>query len=230
MEKYRKLIDQALVEHDKIYEDTTLSNEEKIKKFEELLSSTYPKIPQGEDLIYIRSFFEGVIGYGNKKTLEQADRLYRLHYRLGHLAHIIQEKLTKEDCWFASSRDSIFEYDGKKANKDIIWDFTYEKARFLDLSEDDTCLLCEAFVKAVEIARGAKYLQPKTLSRTIKTYCIIQDIFTNILRFAQGINMCKFKNIDDYFEKVMPENYYKIYKRAIEKSEEGNNDNATIEP
>lgn len=228
MEKYRKIIDQALEEHDKIYEDTTLSNEEKIKKFEELLSSTYPKIPQGEDSKYIRGLFEGVICYGNKKTLGQADRLYRLHYELGYLAHIIQEKLTKKDCCFASSRDSIFEYDGKKANKDIIWDFTYEKARFLDLSEDDTCLLCEAFVKAVEIARGEKYLQPKTLSRTIKTYCIIQDIFTNILRFAQGINICKFKNIDDYFEKVMPENYYKIYKRAIE--QEVTNDNATIEP
>lgn len=230
MEKYRKLIDQALEEHDKIYEDTTLSNEEKIKKFEELVTSTYPKIPHSEDSNYIRSFFEGVIGYGNKKTLGQADRLYRLHYQLGYLAHIIQEKLTKEDCWVASSRDSIFEkgYDGKKANENILWDFTYEKARFLDLSGDDTCLLYEAFVKAVEIARGAKYLQPKTLSRTIKTYCIIQDIFTNILRFAQGINMCKFKNIDDYFEKVMPENYYKIYKRAIE--QEVNNDNTTIEP
>lgn len=140
MEKYRKLIDQALEEHDKIYEDTTLSNEEKIKKFEELLSSTYPKIPHSEDSIYIRSFFEGVMCCGNKKTLGQADRLYRLHYRLGYLAHIIQEKLTIEDCWFASSRDSIFEYDGKKANKDIIWDFTYEKARKLGLSGDDTCL------------------------------------------------------------------------------------------
>lgn len=229
MEKYRKLIDQALEEHDKIYEDTTLSNEEKIKKFEELLSSTYQKIPQGEDSIYIRSFLR-VIGYGNKKTLEQADRLYRLHYRLGYLAHIIQEKLTIEDCWFASSRDSIFEkgYDGKKANENILWDFTHEKAQKLDLSEDDTCILGDAFVKAVEIARGAKYLQPKTLSKTIKTYSIIQDIFTNILRFAQGINICKFKNIDDYFEKAMPENYYKIYKRAIE--QEVNNDNATIKP
>jgi len=228
MENYRKLIDQALEEHDKIYEDTTLGNEEKIKRFGELLSSTYPKIPQGEDTIYVRSFFEGVIDYGNKKTLGQADRLYRLHYHLGYLAHIIQEKLTIEDCWFASSRDSIFEYDGKKANDNIIWDFTYEKARFLDLSEDDTCLLGDAFVKAVEITLGDKYLQPKTLSKTIKTYRIIRDIFTNILRFAQGINMCKFKNIDDYFEKVMPENYYKIYKRAIE--QEVNNDNATIEP
>ena len=229
MEKYRKLIDQALVEHDKIYEDTTLSDEEKIKKFEELLSSTYPKIPHSEDSIYIRGLFEGVICYDGKKTLGQADRLYRLHYHLGYLAHIIQEKLTIEDCWFASSR-GIFEkgYDDKKANKDIILDFTYEKARKIGLSEDDTCLLGDAFVKAVEILRGDKYLQPKTLSRTIKTYRIITDIFTNILRFAQGINICKFKNLDNYFEKAMPENYYKMYKRAIE--QEVNNDNATIEP
>ena len=228
MEKYRKLIDQALVEHDKIYEDTTLSNEEKIKKFEELLTSTYPKIPQGEDSKYIRGLFEGVMHHDNK-TLGQADRLSRLHYHLGYLAHIIQEKLTIEDCWFVSSRDSIFEkgYDGKKANKDIMLDFTYEKARKLGLSEDDTCLLGDAFVKAVEILRGEKYLQPKTLSKTIKTYRIMQDIFSSILRFAQGINICKFKNPDNYFGKAMPENYYKMYKRAI--GEEGNNGNATIE-
>lgn len=227
MEKYRKLIDQALKEHDKIYEDTTLSNKKKIKKFEELLSSTYPKIPHSEDSNYIRSLFEGVICYGSKKTLEQADRLYRLHYHLGYLAHIIQEKLTIEDCWFANMQDNIG-YDGKKANKDIIWDFTYEKARFLDLSEDDTCLLGDAFVKAVETTLGDNYLQPKTLSRTLKTYRIITDTFTDILRFAQGINVCKFKNLDNYFEKAMPENYYKMYKRAI--GEEGNNGNATIEP
>lgn len=229
MEKYRKLIDQALVEHDKIYEDTTLSEKKKIKKFEELLSSTYPKIPHSEDSICIRGLFEGVMHHDNK-TLKQADRLYRLHYHLGYLAHIIQEKLTIEDCWFANMQDNILAkgYDDKKANKDIILDFTYEKARKIGLSEDDTCLLGDAFVKAVEILRGDKYLQPKTLSRTIKTYRIIQDIFTNILRFAQGINICKFKNLDNYFEKAMPENYYKMYKRAIE--QEVNNDNATIKP
>jgi len=146
MEKYRKLIDQALEEHDKLYEDTTLGNKEKIKKFGELLSSTYPKIPQGEDSNYIRGLFEGVMCCGNKKTLGQADRLYQLHYQLGYLAHIIQ------------------------------------------------------------------------------------DIFTNILSFAQGINVCKFENLDNYFEKAMPENYYKIYKSAIGKNKEVNNDNATIEP